>query len=712
MTMTGTPHGEMVDLAEAMADVAGRVDVEEILRLAVDRSAPFMSAEHVMVSFHTEDGFLVAEGPPGTAVRRVFEEVEMAGDSRFPAELRLPLASGGRVVGAISWARSGRSFDEEEYARARVIAHPLAAALEAARLFEAEAESAERLQALLASTEALWRPRPVGEIVRSAVEQAVRLLPGVQCLVSLVPRERPDNFAAAAGAGPWAEAVTGREWPQAGSVAGRAMAERRVIETTHLMSQSALKSVLQEAGASGIETARLVPLTTGEPLPDGRTAMGVIGFYRAEPRPFSPRQRQLMDEFGKRFSLVLHRAELLESANRTNRLLRTTIDATLELASSLDHREIIARLLERALEDGDADRAVLCRVEGEVAIVEAGRDRTRRHVNVGAVYGAGPGSVTAQAVETRRPVVTDRPDVKRSGRRAELAVGDLRWIAVLPLAGSERPDAVLMLVRRQDRPFQPEELEQLQQIGNAAGVALRNARTYGQAYELGRAKSDFMNLAAHELRTPLSVINGYVSMLEDGSFGPLPELVARPVGVIASKTGELNRLVEDLLISSRLEAGTMPSVSDRFDLRTAARAAVERCEPRAALLGADVELHLPAGPVPVIADIDHVARILDNLINNALTYTVSRPQVTVSVSAGPPPSISVIDNGVGIPEKERERVFERFYRLEHPQLPRQPGTGLGLAISRELAALSDATVVAEGAPGGGSLFRLELPPAS
>ena len=694
-----------------MADVAARVDVEEILRLAVERSAPFMSAEHVIVSFQTGDGFLVAEGPPGTTVRRVFDEAEPSGSGLFPAELSLPLTSGGRVVGAISWGRSSRTFDQEEFARARVIAHPLAAALEAARLFEAESEAAERLQALLASTEALWRPMPVLEIVNAAASQAIRLFPGIECLVSLVTRERPANFSAAAGAGPWAEAVRGREWPQEGSVAGQAMAERRTIETTRLMSQSALRHVLEEAGPAGMETARLVPLTTGEPLPDGRTAMGVIGFYRGEPHPFSPRQRQLMDEFGKRLSLALHRAELLEAANRTNRLLRTVVEATLELSSSLDHRRVIAQLLERALEVGAADRAVLGRVEGERMTVEGGRDRQRRHINVGARYAVGPGTTTAQALAGRRAVVTDTVDLKSLGPRAELAAGDARWVAVLPLwSGDQNPDAVLMLVRRDDKPFLADEIELLQQIGNAAGIALRNARTYGQAYELGRAKSDFMNMAAHELRTPLSVIRGYVSMLEDGSFGPVGESVARPVAVIASKADELGRLVEDLLVSSRLEAGTMPTASDRFDLRSAARAAVERCEPRAALLGADVQLLLPASAVPVIADLDHVARILDNLLNNALTYTLTAPQVTVSVGARPRPSITISDNGVGIPESERERVFERFYRLEHPELPRQPGTGLGLAISRELAALHGGTVVAEAAPGAGSVFRLELPP--
>jgi signal transduction histidine kinase len=115
-------------------------------------------------------------------------------------------------------------------------------------------------------------------------------------------------------------------------------------------------------------------------------------------------------------------------------------------------------------------------------------------------------------------------------------------------------------------------------------------------------------------------------------------------------------------------------------------------------------------PVLVQADAEHVGRILDNLINNALTYCVGQPRVTVSVSNLGQPTIAVSDNGVGIPAEKRELVFERFVRLDDALIGPVPGTGLGLYISRELARRHGGSLVLdESAPGKGSRFLLRLP---
>jgi signal transduction histidine kinase len=153
----------------------------------------------------------------------------------------------------------------------------------------------------------------------------------------------------------------------------------------------------------------------------------------------------------------------------------------------------------------------------------------------------------------------------------------------------------------------------------------------------------------------------------------------------------------------------MPTAVSDFDLRSSVRDSLARSEPRAALLGADLLAELPTEPVPVRADPDHLARILDNLINNALTYTADRPWVRVAVSPGPPSEITVTDRGLGIPEVHREKVFERFYRVDHAELPRQAGTGLGLAISRELAEHHGGSLELLHTEIGTS-FRLRLPP--
>ena len=230
-----------------------------------------------------------------------------------------------------------------------------------------------------------------------------------------------------------------------------------------------------------------------------------------------------------------------------------------------------------------------------------------------------------------------------------------------------------------------------------------------QAQDSSRAKSEFLNMAAHELRTPLAVIVGYLSMLHDGTFGDVTPDWSRVVQILIQKGHELNQIVDGLLTAARIEAGTVPGRVVDYDLREAARQAVRKATPQAELLGAEMQLDVPDAPVFVQSDPTHLARIVDNLVNNALAYSQGRPWVRVTVRVEEDALLMVEDRGVGIPAEMQERIFDRFVRLESPGQPLQPGTGLGLYISRELARRhgGDLEVVAS-EPGSGSTLALRM----
>src|SRR5438105_3835713 len=210
-------------------------------------------------------------------------------------------------------------------------------------------------------------------------------------------------------------------------------------------------------------------------------------------------------------------------------------------------------------------------------------------------------------------------------------------------------------------------------------------RLYYEAQEASRAKSEFLNLAAHELRTPLSVVAGYASMLADGSFGEVPTLWSYPLDVLNVKAAELNRLIDDLLVAARIETGRVPTHRTSVDLREVVKDAVNRNQPLAELVGGHLVAEVPRRAVKAEADADHIARILDNLIRNGLTYSREEPQVRVALNGGIRPRIMVEDNGLGIPAEYRDRIFDRFFRVNDDAVAPQPGTGLGLYISRDLA---------------------------
>jgi signal transduction histidine kinase len=237
------------------------------------------------------------------------------------------------------------------------------------------------------------------------------------------------------------------------------------------------------------------------------------------------------------------------------------------------------------------------------------------------------------------------------------------------------------------------------------------SRLYVSAQLVNEEKTRFLHMAAHELRTPITVVMGYLSMLSDGTFGAVPDAWRKPVEILKGKAHELNSIVADLLEASRIEANAVPRSQDQLDLRTVARDAAERGRARANLLGAEIAVQLPPDPVPVAADATQLGRILDNLINNGLSYTTKQPQLSIRVSSeGGSALVRVADNGVGIPASERDRVFERFHRTSDPAFRQVTGTGLGLFIGRQLAEGHAGSLSIESSTAdAGTVFALALP---
>ena len=441
--------------------------------------------------------------------------------------------------------------------------------------------------------------------------------------------------------------------------------------------------------------------------------MGTIGVYRRAVDRFDDEDVYLLKLLSQQAGIALDNAFTSRELHDTSDRLATAIEIAADLTQSLDPGEVIRRVLVRAVEAGRADRGVLLRVEGGDTVVEDFHDPSGAVDIIGYRHPIAYQPLMARALASREPSLGGRYELGPLEPGLAASMAAVRHTATIPLLLDGQVTAVLVLSRRRDPPFLPSDLAMFQVIGNQAVLALRNARLFAQAQAVTRAQSDFLNMAAHELRTPLSVIAGYVSMMEDGTLGPAPKEWKLPLDTLRIKTAELESLISELLIASRLEAGTIPFQDASVDLREAAFAAIERAEPRASLMGARLVHRFPQAPVQVSADPEQLGRILDNLLNNALSYSSEQPRISLVVDDGEQPRVVVRDRGRGIPAAERQRIFERFYRVDDPAVRHVPGTGLGLYISRELAnRMGGRLELVRSSPGKGSTFVLALRPAA
>jgi PAS domain S-box-containing protein len=227
--------------------------------------------------------------------------------------------------------------------------------------------------------------------------------------------------------------------------------------------------------------------------------------------------------------------------------------------------------------------------------------------------------------------------------------------------------------------------------------------------EIETKKSEFVSIASHELRTPLTAIKGYLSMLLGEDAGELSEQQLKFLDRIYRSTDRLVNLVEDLLSVSRIEENRLATRTRAVDLGEVLEGLWHELDYRAAEKEVEIELASASLP-PVLADPGHLRQILFNLIDNAIKYTPSKGKVQVSFQRRKGNLlVHVTDTGVGIPQDQMAKLFEKFERVNNPLSVRAGGSGLGLFITKSLIERQGGNIWVRSAPRAGSTFSFSLP---
>lgn len=224
-----------------------------------------------------------------------------------------------------------------------------------------------------------------------------------------------------------------------------------------------------------------------------------------------------------------------------------------------------------------------------------------------------------------------------------------------------------------------------------------------------QSQKDFVANVSHELKTPLTSIQGFSQAILDGTVNSL-ESLEQAARIIHAESSRMYRLVVDLLDLARLDAGTAKINREPLDMEALLRGVVDKFAPQAEK--ANVSLNLVAEPLPTcVGDADRLAQVFTNLVDNALKHTTPAGEVCVHAEGHKESiAISVTDSGEGIPPESLTRVFERFYQVDKSRKKgEKPSTGLGLTIAQQIIQAHQGKITVDSTLGEGSVFIVQLP---
>jgi len=286
-------------------------------------------------------------------------------------------------------------------------------------------------------------------------------------------------------------------------------------------------------------------------------------------------------------------------------------------------------------------------------------------------------------------------------------------IAAVPLKIDNRAIGVLMVA---DKPedFDEEDLKTLELLAAPAALVLQSVvrletsqETGRKMSELAQMKSDFVSVVSHELRTPLTSVIGALSTMSRPELAPTNPTALSLLDSARGQARRLRVLIEDLLTVSKIDNKALPQRSEVIEVFTFLEEMLSTDENWDA-----VSIDVADSVSPIVADRDHLRRIITNLVDNARKYAPDSTIEIVAMDTGKAVRLSVVDHGPGVPFQYRETIFERFTQVEAAGTRGTGGTGLGLSIVRELAETMGGKAWYEPTVGGGATFATEFPIAA
>jgi K+-sensing histidine kinase KdpD len=412
--------------------------------------------------------------------------------------------------------------------------------------------------------------------------------------------------------------------------------------------------------------------------------------------------------------LVFENRQLVNELERHNRITNTLLSISQAVAQTLDLQKIIDSALQKVTECTGLEACFIylrdknkLRLKGHHGLsIQTATDMPQELETASGIF--------SNLIEQSGPIIVE--DLKKAKEQDLRFLNDFgyRSFAGVPLTILGENIGVLGIATDFNQTFTPNNLDLLTGIGREIAIAVRNAQLYEDASsaralrELDTMRTEFLANVSHELRTPLAVIKGSANSLlqPDVIFD---EQTRREFLISIDKDADtLTRLVDDLLMISRLEANALEVRKKPFKITDVINAIKDRLDNLTIKhkLHIDIADNLP----PVKIDEGRIGEVLTNLVENAVKFSDDNTNIRIrGVYKDKEIIISVADEGIGVPPELRQRIFERFFQGPGRKAGRRKGTGLGLAICQGIIEAHGGKIRVESKPGQGAKFSFSLP---
>ncbi|MEP7292529.1 MAG: GAF domain-containing sensor histidine kinase, partial [Chloroflexota bacterium] len=402
--------------------------------------------------------------------------------------------------------------------------------------------------------------------------------------------------------------------------------------------------------------------------------------------------------------------------------LETLERIDVELNRSLDLTKVAQISLQWAMENSSATAGLIGVIVGDPAqldvIYSVGYESEDLPTNEdGAAWPLDRG-IVGRVLRTRQadlvPDVRIDPDYTPSLRSA------LSQITLPMLSGGE-VNSVLVLETNREPRLRLADMPFLQRLAEHASIAIVNAQLYDELNRANQSKSEFVSFVAHELKNPLTSIQGYSDVLLKGAVGGLSDQQKTFLGTIRSNADRMNTLVSDLNDVTKLQTDNLRMELAAVDFRKALNETLPPLQKQIDDKGQTLEITLP-DPLPAIsADLNRLVQVLTNMVSNAHKYTPPGGAIRIAAAVmtnamdnkgrtiEPMLHISVSDTGIGMSQEDLNRLFTAYFRSDNPLTREQPGTGLGLTITRGIVERHGGNVWVESELGTGTTFHFTIP---